>query len=223
MRALLVDWMVQTHEKFRLLPETLFLSVNYLDRFLAAKPISVQKLQLAGVTSLMIASKFEEIHPPRLREWVYAVDGSFGSQEILKAEKFVLNMLQFETSVTEPYHVLRRLSRADGYQIGPRTLAKYLLEITLLDEEFLRWPTSQIASACMFLALKMISSRGEWTDAHVFYCGYEEAELLAPVHALMALLNRPGLDESRIYKKYASAQFMRGSLYVKDVMVKWQA
>jgi hypothetical protein len=164
MRAVLVDWMVQVHEKFRLLPETLFLSVNYLDRFLSSKLISVQKLQLAGVSSLMIAAKFEEIHPPRLREWVYAVDGGYGHEEILKAERFVLSNLQFDVSSPNPYQFLRRISRADGYQSGPRTLSKYFLEVMLLDERFLAFPISQVTAAAMFLSLKMISN-SDWVGS----------------------------------------------------------
>jgi hypothetical protein len=143
MRSMLIDWMIQVHDNFHLLPETLFLSINYLDRFLSKKLISTQKLQLAGLSSLMLASKFEEIHPPRMREWVYSVNGGYSSEEILKAERYVLQTLDFDTSTPEPYHFIRRISKADGYQIGPRTLAKYLMEITVLDERFLKWSVSR--------------------------------------------------------------------------------
>jgi hypothetical protein len=34
MRAILVDWLIEVHLKFKLLPETLFLTVNIIDRYL---------------------------------------------------------------------------------------------------------------------------------------------------------------------------------------------
>ncbi len=48
MRAILVDWLVEVHLKFKLMPETLFLTVNLIDRFLEAKPVTRRNLQLVG-------------------------------------------------------------------------------------------------------------------------------------------------------------------------------
>lgn len=65
MRGILTDWLIQVHVRFRLLPETLFLCVNIIDRFLSARVVSLAKLQLVGVTCMFIAAKFEEIRSPR--------------------------------------------------------------------------------------------------------------------------------------------------------------
>lgn len=71
MRSILVDWLVEVHLKFKLVPETLYLTVNLIDRFLERQPnVSRPKLQLVGVTCLLIASKYEEIYPPELRDLV---------------------------------------------------------------------------------------------------------------------------------------------------------
>ena len=55
MRAILVDWLVEVHMKMRLVPETLYLTVNIIDRYLAKTEVSRPKLQLVIVTSLLIA------------------------------------------------------------------------------------------------------------------------------------------------------------------------
>jgi hypothetical protein len=55
------------NEKHTYRHETLFLTVNILDRFLAVQKVARQRLQLVGVTSLMIAAKYEEIYPPEVR------------------------------------------------------------------------------------------------------------------------------------------------------------
>lgn len=64
MRAILVDWLQEVHQRFKLIPETMYLTVDILDRFLAIQPIARTKLQLVGVTSMLIASKYEEMYPP---------------------------------------------------------------------------------------------------------------------------------------------------------------
>ncbi|KAG9956498.1 hypothetical protein KCU78_g24749, partial [Aureobasidium melanogenum] len=62
MRSVLMDWMIQVHTRFTLLPETLFLAVNYIDRFLSCKVISLGKLQLVGATAIFLAAKYEEVN-----------------------------------------------------------------------------------------------------------------------------------------------------------------
>ncbi|KAG1729234.1 cyclin-like protein [Suillus lakei] len=61
MRGILLDWLVQVHARFRLLPETLFLCVNIIDRFLSARVVSSAKLQLVGIAC---SSCFQESENP---------------------------------------------------------------------------------------------------------------------------------------------------------------
>jgi G2/mitotic-specific cyclin-B, other len=82
MRSILVDWLVEVHLKFKLVPETLYLTINLIDRYLERKEVSRPKLQLIGVTSLLIASKYEEIYPPELRDLVYICDRAYTRSEV---------------------------------------------------------------------------------------------------------------------------------------------
>lgn len=82
MRAILVDWLVEVHLKFKLVPETLYLTINLIDRYLEREEVSRPKLQLVGVTSLLIASKYEEIYPPELRDLVYICDRAYTKQDV---------------------------------------------------------------------------------------------------------------------------------------------
>jgi len=56
MRGVLVDWLVEVAEEYKLLSDTLYLAVSYIDRFLSLKTVNKQRLQLLGVTSMLIAS-----------------------------------------------------------------------------------------------------------------------------------------------------------------------
>ena len=82
MRSILVDWLVEVHLKFKLVPETLYLTTNLIDRYLERQEVSRPKLQLVGVTSLLIASKYEEIYPPELRDLVYICDRAYTRSEV---------------------------------------------------------------------------------------------------------------------------------------------
>jgi Cyclin, N-terminal domain len=85
MRAILVDWLVEVHLKFKLVPETLYLTINLIDRYLVRKEVSRPKLQLVGVTCLLIASKYEEIYPPELRDLVYICDRAYAKTDVSSA------------------------------------------------------------------------------------------------------------------------------------------
>jgi len=64
MRGILVDWVIEVHLRFRLLPETLFLTINIIDRYLEKTIMERVRLQLVAVAALLIASKYEEIYVP---------------------------------------------------------------------------------------------------------------------------------------------------------------
>jgi G2/mitotic-specific cyclin 3/4 len=163
MRSVLMDWLVQVHNRFTLLPETLFLAVNYVDRFLSCKVVSLGKLQLVGATALFVAAKYEEINCPSVQEIVYMVDGAYTVDEILKAERFMLSMLHFELGWPGPMSFLRRISKADDYDLETRTLAKYFLEITVMDERFVGCAPSFLAAGAHSLARFMLK-KGEWVS-----------------------------------------------------------
>ena len=77
MRGILIDWLVEVAEEYRLEAETLYLAVNYIDRFLSQVPVNRSKLQLVGVTCMLVAAKYEEIHPPAVDEFVYISDNTY--------------------------------------------------------------------------------------------------------------------------------------------------
>jgi G2/mitotic-specific cyclin 1/2 len=152
MRGILMDWLIQVHVRFRLLPETLFLCVNLIDRFLSARVVSLAKLQLVGVTCLFIASKFEEVISPSVTHFLLCADSTYTESEILQAERYVLKTLDWNLGFPNPVHYLRRVSKADGYDVKVRTLAKYLLEISCLEWRLLAAPPSLMAAASIWLA-----------------------------------------------------------------------
>jgi G2/mitotic-specific cyclin 2 len=162
-RGILVDWLVEVHTRFHLLPETLFLAVNIIDRFLSEKVVQLDRLQLVGVTAMFIASKYEEVLSPHVANFRHVADDGFSEAEILSAERFVLQTLNYDLSYPNPMNFLRRISKADNYDIQSRTIGKYLMEISLLDHRFMHYLPSHIAAGAMYLS-RLILDRGEWVS-----------------------------------------------------------
>jgi G2/mitotic-specific cyclin 1/2 len=160
-RGILIDWLVEVHTRFHLLPETLFLAVNIVDRFLSEKVVQLDRLQLVGITAMFIASKYEEVLSPHIANFRHIADDGFSEAEILSAERFILATLNYDLSYPNPMNFLRRISKADNYDIQSRTMGKYLMEISLLDHRLMAYRPSHVAAAAMYLA-RMILGRGEW-------------------------------------------------------------
>jgi len=220
MRGILVDWLIEVHMRFRLLPETLFLAVNIIDRFLSQKVVPLDKLQLVGITAMFIASKYEEVLSPHVGNFTHVADDGFSVEEVLAAERYTLSTLKYDLSYPNPMNFLRRISKADNYDIQTRTLGKYLMELSLVDHRFLEFRQSHIAAAAMYLA-RMILDRGPWDVTLTKFAGYTEEEIIPVFEIMVDFLQSPVAHEA-LFKKYASKKFLKGSsLYfnVIDIML----
>ncbi|KAI1337479.1 cyclin-like protein [Xylariaceae sp. FL0016] len=219
MRSVLMDWVVQVHTRFGLLPETLFLAVNYIDRFLSYKVVSLGKLQLVGATALFVAAKYEEINCPSVQEIVYMVDHGYNPDEILKAERFMLSMLNFELGWPGPMSFLRRISKADDYDLETRTLSKYFLEVAIMDERFVASPPSYIAAGSHCIS-RLILSKGEWTPAHVHYSGYTYNQLKPLIGMMLDCCRMACKHHAAVYEKYSDKRYRRASIFVENELQK---
>lgn len=160
-RAVLIDWLVEVQWKLKLLPETLYLSVNIIDRFLSSRGVSLVKLQLVGVAATLLASKYEEVCSPSIANFIYIADNSYDEQELLKAERYMLHVLNFSLAYPSPLVFLRRVSKAEGYDLRSRTLGKYFMELCLLNKDFVACPPSLIAAVSIYVARSILKS-GPW-------------------------------------------------------------
>nr|CAD7453562.1 unnamed protein product [Timema tahoe] len=113
MRSILVDWLVEVHQQFALLPETLYVTISILDRFLQVeKTVQRKYLQLVGISAMFVASKYEEMCSPDVQDFVYISDSAYSKEQILKMEQHILMKLEFKLGQPVPLHFLRRFSRA---------------------------------------------------------------------------------------------------------------
>jgi G2/mitotic-specific cyclin-B, other len=206
MRAILVDWLVEVHMKFKLSPETLFLTVNLIDRYLERSEVVRSQLQLLGVSCLMIASKYEEIWPPSVQELVYICDNAYPRKQIIKMETQVLVALKYQITQPSAHTFLVRFLNAGHADKEMSQLAYYLLDGTLLSYSMLEYTPSQLAAAAVFLA-RHATQRYPWSPTLLKYSGYLEEDIKPIAHALLEEKSSASPDLQAVDKKYSSTRY----------------
>lgn len=163
-RAFLVEWIIDVHRKFRLLPETLYVTVFLIDRFLSLKQIKKSQLHILGVTSLLISTKYEEIYPPDLKDLLSVSENKFSRNEVLIMERDMLRTLEFNLTTPSAYRFLERFRRLTSITDDKVFFfAQYIQEISLLDASLLKYRPSEIAAASLILSAKSLKKANIWT------------------------------------------------------------
>ena len=226
MRSILIDWLVDVVEEYRLNIETLYLATNYIDRFLSQMSVLRSKLQLVGTSSMYIAAKYEEITPPDVNEFVYITDDTYTRKQVLRMEQLLLKTLDFRLgSPTINWYLITFLKyiklntsfgNAGNIDLFHRIeyLSRYLAELTLLDcETFLVYLPSQIAASCIYLAIHTFGK--SWTKQLADIVGYdfELTELKQSIADLFKFYQQSnGLAQQAIQEKYKQAKYEHVSL-----------
>jgi G2/mitotic-specific cyclin-B, other len=231
MRAILVDWLVEVHLKFKLVPETLYLTINLIDRYLTIKEVSRPKLQLVGVTSLLIASKYEEIYPPELRDLVYICDRAYTRQDvsfstlqdnsisvssilticpfitqILEMEENILRTLEYKTTIPSAHAFLVRFLKAGHADKKIVQLSCYILDGTLQSYNLMNYLPSQLAAAAVFIARRVVG-RNSWSPTLLTYSDYCEEEILPVARAVVNEKASANPELKAVIKKYSSTRY----------------
>ena len=175
-----IHWMISVSEKFKLLPETFYLSINLFDRYLEKKLLLKKQLQLIASSCLLIASKYEEIYAPEIRDFIYISKGLFTRDDIINIEYDILKVLNFNLLTVSPYIFLVRfffISGNDNMKVF--YLASYILDICLTDISFCKKSSSLKASVVLYISRKIIleNVKNIWNNSLKIHSGYSERDL----------------------------------------------
>ncbi|CAN1156245.1 CYCA3-1 [Linum perenne] len=214
MREVLVDWLVEVTEEYKLVADTLYLSISYIDRYLSYKCISTNKLQLLGVTCMHIASKYEEINPPCAEHFCYITDNTYTKEELLDMETDVLKVLNYEMGTPTAKNFLRILTRAaDKDTEDPKMqiefLSSYLCELSLIEYGCVCFLPSVIAASSVFLSRFVIfPDEHPWSTSLQLKSGYRAAELKDCVLAIHGLaINKKGSTLRGVRDKFKQRKY----------------
>lgn len=213
MRSILIDWLVEVCEEYGLASETFYLTVALIDHYLSKKSIGKRRLQLLGITCMLIASKYEEISAPRVEEFCFITDSTYTKVEVLEMEQQILDVLSFQLSLPTTKKFLRRflLVAQTSYKapvIELEYLANYLAELTLTEYSFLKFLPSLIAASAVFLAKWTLDhDEHPWNGTLEHYTSYKESELQVTVLALQDLQLNNAAPLHAIRQKYKQHKY----------------
>ncbi|KAI1384023.1 cyclin-like protein [Hypoxylon trugodes] len=203
MRPYLIDFLIEAHAAFALLPETLFLTVNLLDRYCSKRVVYKQHYQLVGCAALLIAAKYgdKKDRVPQINELNNMCCGLYDSGMFTQMEMHVLNTLEWTIGhpTVDFFTQLIVAEESDDREV--EHMAAYLCEIALYHRDFVSTKPSIMARASLALA-RAILGRPEVNDGE-----WDHLENVT-VLALSQHLHQPSVTLSR---KYSSQHLSRVS------------
>ncbi|KAL4429760.1 hypothetical protein ABPG74_004397 [Tetrahymena malaccensis] len=225
MRTILIDWLIDVHLKFDLLPETLFLTVNLIDRYLEKGPkVDKSKFQLVGIAALFIACKYEEIYPPEVKDFTHVCDDAYTKQELFEYEGLILQVLNFNITTPSAFRFLERYARIAEFDQKQFLTALYFLEMALVDYQGTKYTPSQLACGSILISSIIYNKQERWSEALARNTKYEQQQLVPVVEELCEIHRKAELREKQtkdkdkqlnaVKRKFAQPRFESVYAYV---------
>ncbi|CAN6453784.1 unnamed protein product [Victoria cruziana] len=207
MRAILINWLIEVHMKFELMPETLFLMVELLDRFLSTNVTRKKDMQLVGLTTLLIASKYEDFWHPKVDDLINVSADSYAREEMLSMERFILNKLRFRLNVPTPYVFMKRFLKAAQADPELEHFSFYLVELCQIAYEALEFKASLLCASAIYLARCTLEISPAWTTLLEKHTHYEEMDLRPCAEMILKFQKCASAGELTVsYEKYLSSK-----------------
>ena len=175
-RAVLVDWLIEVNDRYKLNRETLYLTINLLDRYLSKEIVSYKKIQLVGLASMMIACKYQEIQCPRLAAYVRLCCQAYTEDQIKKMEFNILTKLNFNITITSTNTFTDRFHKVTRSDNGVQILSCFLMDLTLLHPESYQFKPSEICASSIHLS-QLLLRKKNWSNMSAHYTMYKIDEL----------------------------------------------
>lgn len=208
MRAILIDWLTEVHYKFELMDETLFLTINLIDRFLDRCTVIRKKLQLVGMTAMLLACKYEEVSVPLVDDFVLISDKAYTRKDVLDMEKLMVNTLQFNMSVPTQYVFMRRFLKAAQFDKKLEFLSFFLIELCLVEYEMLKFQPSLLAAAAIYTAQCSLCRYKNWTKTSEWQTKYSEDQLQECSKLMVTYHQKAGTGKlTGVHRKYSTSKF----------------
>lgn len=158
-RQYLVDWLAELHYKFKMWPETLYVTVGIIDKTLMNwRNFKKQDLQCLGITALHIAGKYEEIYPPELKTILGVIDNAVTRDQVCKLEYDILQLLNFDMVWPSILRFMERYSMIANFNKEQQMIAQMLCDFILLDMSLLQKKPSLLGAVAVY-ATNMITNK----------------------------------------------------------------
>ncbi|XP_041992920.1 G2/mitotic-specific cyclin S13-7-like [Salvia splendens] len=209
MRGILVDWLIEVHKKFELVPESLYLTINIVDRFLAVKTVPRRELQLVGMSSMLIACKYEEIWAPEVSDFIAISDNAYVREQVLFMEKAILGKLEWYLTVPTAYVFLVRYIKASvPSDKEMENMVFFYAELGLMSyATIIEHSPSKIAASAVYAARCALNRSPLWTETLQHHTGYSEGHLMECAKMLVSFhFGAAGNKLKAVYRKYTNPE-----------------
>ncbi|PNX80092.1 cyclin b1 [Trifolium pratense] len=208
------------------MPETLYLCVNILDRFLSKSSFEVatkDKLKLLGLSSMLLASKYEQRSAIGVYDIEYMAEYSYFPDEICVMEKRILQQLDWILTVPTPYVFLIRNIRASLLSDEDKimeNMAFFFSELSLTHYYVMcDYKPSTIAASAVYCARIILGRYPYWSNELKMCTGYSEEKLLYCVKVMMELCYETCKEGTmEVFKKFSSLNWSRVSCVAQEVL-----
>ena len=213
MRPYLLDFLIEAHTAFGLLPETLFLTINLLDRYCSKRVVYKKHYQLVGCSALLIASKYgdRKDRVPTIKELRSMCCALYDDDMFTQMEWHVLQTLDWIIGHPTVDSFLQLALEQEPYDPEVQHMATYISEIAMFQKEFVSKRPSDMARASLALARCILGRpqalHGEWASQ------YEPQTLLT----LSQQLHQPS---TVLCRKYATAHLSRVSSLLGNFLAR---
>jgi len=219
MRALLVDWLIQVVKHLDQCQETLYLCIIMLDTVLSKRDIKNDRLQLVGITCLLIASKLEEYYPADISKLIHLTMDSYTYKQVIRMEMVILDILDYQLNFPEIMSFLRRYSRAACRHQDRKFVetCQFLVDSVLVDNCFSTILPSKQAAASVLSASLLYSLNAEqnpseksvWTPTLQHYTSYNFEDVVYTARTMIrSMLNTKEYNAAK--DKYNSRSKFQG-------------
>lgn len=217
MRAILIDWIIEVLNQFNLKTESMFLTINLIDRYLEKVQVNKDILQLVGVSAMLIACKYEEIYPPQIRDYIYMCDKCYNREQIITMELSMLAELDFNIDFVSHNTFLDRFQQMISIDDTVRHMAQYLIEISLQDYSLNHLNPSFLTIGAVYQACNLLRVQEPGVDKLISSHGYKLKQIQQVGAELQKLLKDYQKNKLEgIKKKYSTKQYSQISLYQFD-------
>ena len=210
MRAILIDWIIDVHLRFNLRQETLFMTIWLIDTYLSFAFVHRDKLQLLGITCLLISCKSHEIYYPQNDKLIEMTDNAYSKEEMLTMENEILKKLNFFIVCPNPIDFYNILSKMFNFEKKQYYLGNYFIESALVNYQILKYSSSVIASSCTYLVMKYYRINGYQKLYNNFIINEQFPEDVIKDAAKEIYVLVDNLSKSKfksVKKKYSFTQF----------------
>lgn len=177
MRGILINWLIEVHLKFDLMQETLYLMVTLLDYYLSVVSIKKNEMQLVGLTTLLLASKYEDFWHPKVMELISISAELYTREQMLTMETTILHKLNFRLNLPTPYVFMLRFLRAAKGSKEFENLAFFLIELCLVEYDALHFKPSLLCASAIYVARCTLHISPPWTPLLSKHSHYQECQI----------------------------------------------